>query len=85
MVIKDSLQKVTNEVVDVVFPHFVQPHLQQHVYRGDTCERHMIDLLVVRLQDELAERAAAISVNLDKVNKTAKLNTQHRPSISSSW
>lgn len=32
----------------------------------------MIDLLVVRLQDELAERAAAVSVNLDKVKQNSK-------------
>lgn len=38
----------------------------------------MIDLLVVRLQDELAQGAAAVSVNLEeikqKINKTTTTN-----------
>lgn len=42
------------------------------MYRGDTCERHMIDLLVVGLQDELAEGAAAVSVNLEEVKQNNK-------------
>lgn len=60
---------LTNKVVDVVFSHLVQAHLQQHVDRCDTSKGHMTDLLVVRLQDELAEGAAAVSVNLDEVTQ----------------
>lgn len=53
--------------------------------RGDTCERYMIDLLVVGLQDELAEGAAAVSVNLweaaqSKKKKKRKINSHTKTS-----
>lgn len=64
--------EITDEVVDVILPHLVQTHLQQHVDGRDAGERHMVHLLVVGLQDELAEGAAAVSVNLEGVEeKTA--------------
>lgn len=64
-VVDSDTEDVTDEVVDVILPHLVHTHLQQHVDGGETCERHGIDLLVVRLEDELAEGAAAVSVNLE--------------------
>lgn len=63
---KDKLV-VTNEIVNVILPQLVHTHLEQHLDRCDASERHVIDLLVVGLQDELAKGAAAISVNLEGV------------------
>lgn len=60
---------VTNEIVNVILSHLVHTHLEQHLDRCDACERHMIDLLVVGLQDELAKGAAAISVDLEGVRE----------------
>ncbi|KAF3854872.1 hypothetical protein F7725_022927 [Dissostichus mawsoni] len=62
--------------------HWVlSPHLQQHVDRGDTCERHVVDLLVVRLQDELTERAAAVSVDLKEIPQNRINFTHNRQSL----
>ena len=78
---QDHLE-VTNEVVNVILSHLVQTHLQQHVDGCDSCERHVVDLLVVGLQDELAEGAVAVSVNLrevtqDKAEKFTDNNLQY--------
>lgn len=59
--------KVTNQVVDIIFSHLIQTHLQEHDDGSDTCERDVIDLLVVGLQNKLTEGAAAVSVNLQEV------------------
>lgn len=67
---------ITNEVVDVVFSHLVYSHFQQHDDWGDACQRHVINLLLVRLNDQFAERAAAVSVNLEAEEK--KINNKNK-------
>lgn len=70
-----DIDMVTDKIVNVVLPHLIQAHLQQHVDRGEACEGNTIHLLVVRLQDELTERAAAVPVDLGKDNN--KLDLLH--------
>lgn len=65
----------TNEIVNIILSHLIESHLQQHVNRSGAGERDVVDLLVVRLHDELAQRAAAVSVNLQEVETTAAQRT----------
>lgn len=69
---------VTNKVVNVVFSHFVQTHLEQHVDRSETGQRHMINLLMVGLQDELTEGTVAVSVNLQKHSKADSFRSEKK-------
>ena len=60
----------TDEVVDVVLLHLVQADLQEHVHRGEPRQTHRVHLLLVRLQDELTEGAAAVPVDLQGMSST---------------